>query len=73
VRGHRTYSDPNLRLVSARETVWIAPVLRGHRSFTGPEVWANASHRAFAATPSSPVSRSRPSRLQSTFAGLRNG
>jgi hypothetical protein len=32
-RGHRSYLDPNPRLVSARTTAWRAPAMRGHRRF----------------------------------------
>jgi hypothetical protein len=44
VKGHRQYLEPNNRLVSARETVWIAPVLRGHRAkILGDARWAGRS------------------------------
>jgi hypothetical protein len=38
-RGHRTYLDPNPRLVSARSTVWERPTRKGHRAFIGKQEW----------------------------------
>jgi hypothetical protein len=38
-RGHRTYLDPNPRLVSARSTVWERSPRKGHRAFIGKQEW----------------------------------
>ena len=37
-QGHRSYLDPNPRLVSARTTAWRAPQMRGHRAFIEPRI-----------------------------------
>lgn len=38
MKGHRTYLDPNPRLVSARGTTWIPPRREGHREFIEPKL-----------------------------------
>jgi hypothetical protein len=38
-KGHRTYLEPNHRLLDARSTVWQPAKRKGHRMWSGKQEW----------------------------------